>query len=97
MYHNLSDHKCIRHTRLFICGSHLIARLSKTLPNFQTLEGKRLLVKSLGRILTAPTLEEAGRLWNEMLQIFASRYTSRQVLILLHDLITDKMTDLPED
>lgn len=60
--------------RLFVCSSHVIARVSKTVPHFDTSEGKHLFLKCFGTILSATSLDEACRYWKMMVLIFTSTY-----------------------
>lgn len=75
--------------RLVLCSSHLISRVSKTIPKFKSPDGKRLFLTSFGRILTASTLEEACQAWKEMVIIFNSEFVTQTVTHLIQDLQRD--------
>ena len=66
-------------TIIFVCSSHVIARLSKTLPGFDKPKEKRFFLACFGKPLMATTLEDAAVIWKRMNIIFRSRSSSENV------------------
>lgn len=64
---------------LFLCSSHVIARVSKTITGFANGESKRLLLTSFGALLSATTLEEAANIWKQMVILFGSSFYTKDV------------------
>lgn len=58
---------------LFLCSSHCIARLSKTVTGFKNAEEKHLFLSSFGSLLTATNMKEAVQIWKAMVLLFNNK------------------------
>lgn len=62
---------------LFLCSSHVIARVAKTVTGFDKSEEKHFFLYCFGTLLTATCMEEAANVWEKMVTLFGSKnYTT---------------------
>lgn len=79
----------IRETIIFVCSSHLIARLAKTRPGFAAAKEKRFFLTCFGKLLMATTLQDAVSIWKQIIVISKSRSCSDSVSAAVHFFTAD--------
>lgn len=78
---------------LFLCSSHVISRLAKTVPAFDHAWQKRVFLSCFGALLTATSLTEAAEIWRLMVRIFCSPIHDKHVENALHAVSSETFQD----
>lgn len=74
---------------LYLCSSHVIARLSKTVPGFEKGGHKRLFLSCFGALLTATSLKDATDIWKLMVRVFNSPFMDQVTRNALHGVTSE--------
>ena len=77
-------------SRIFLCSSHVIARISRTIPGFNNAKSKKQFLLFFGAVLTAGTLEQAQEMWRLMTIVYNSEYVTKEVRVATEILASEK-------
>lgn len=79
MFRRLRAHLNLSQPTLFICSSHLLARVSRTVSGFKKPNHKKLFLSCFASLITANSIEDANELWRLMTILFGFKNYNQKV------------------